>query len=75
MLQEHYNISFEIMSQRFNKDYILVEQGCASIKEQTFLNFHNRNMVIFSKFLDFVMFRTRDLRHNGEKLKKKIPSP
>jgi hypothetical protein len=27
-------------------------------------------MGIFSKFFDFVMFGTRDLRHNGEKLKK-----
>jgi hypothetical protein len=73
MIQVHYDISFEIMSQRFNNDYILVEQGCASIKKnQTFLNFHSRNMVIFSKFLDFVMFGTRDLRHNGTMAKKKI---
>jgi hypothetical protein len=29
-------------------------------------------MVILTKFLDFVMFGTRDLGHNGVKLKKKI---
>jgi hypothetical protein len=29
-------------------------------------------MVIFSKFLDFVMFGTGDLGHNGKKLKQKI---
>jgi hypothetical protein len=29
-------------------------------------------MVILTKFFDFVMFGTRDLGHNGEKLKKKI---
>jgi hypothetical protein len=65
MLQVHYNISFEVKSQRFNND-ILAEQGCASIKKQTFLNFHSRN-VIFSIFWDFVMSETRDLGHNGEK--------
>jgi hypothetical protein len=36
LLQVHYNISFEVMSQRFINDNILVEQGCASIKKQTF---------------------------------------
>jgi hypothetical protein len=29
-------------------------------------------MVILTKFLDFVMFGTGDLGHNGEKLKKNI---
>jgi hypothetical protein len=29
-------------------------------------------MVILTKFLDIVMFATRDLGHNGEKLKKKM---
>jgi hypothetical protein len=28
-------------------------------------------MVVLAKLLDFMMFGTRDLRHNGEKLKKK----
>jgi hypothetical protein len=32
MLQVHYDISFEIMSQIFNN--ILVEQDCASIKQE-----------------------------------------
>ena len=36
LLQVHYNISFEVMSQRFINDNILVEQGCPSIKKQTF---------------------------------------
>jgi hypothetical protein len=36
LLQVHFNISFEVMSQRFIIDNILVEQGCASIKKQTF---------------------------------------
>jgi hypothetical protein len=36
LLQVHYDISFEVMSQRFINDNILVEQGCASIKKQTF---------------------------------------
>jgi hypothetical protein len=36
LLQVHNNISFEGMSQRLNNDNILVEQGCASIKKQTF---------------------------------------
>ena len=35
-LNEMYCISFEVMSQRFINDNILVEQGCASIKKQTF---------------------------------------
>jgi ribosomal protein S19 len=59
------------MSQRLNNDNILVEQGCASIKKtKHFVNFHSRNMVILTKFLDFVMFGTRDLGHNGENFKK-----
>jgi hypothetical protein len=66
----HYNISFEVMSQRFINNNILVEQGCASIKEQTFFDFHSSNMVIFSKFLDFVMFGTGDLGHSGKNKKK-----
>jgi hypothetical protein len=33
LLQVHYNISFEVMSQRLNNDNILVEQGCAGIKK------------------------------------------
>jgi hypothetical protein len=42
MLKVQYNISFEIMSQRFNNDNILVEQlqGSASIKK-------NKNFLIF----------------------------
>jgi hypothetical protein len=60
MLHVHYNIIFEELPQKFNNDNILVEQGCVSIKEQTF---HSRNMLILTKFLYFVMFGTRDLRH------------
>jgi hypothetical protein len=45
------------------------------LKNKHFVNFHSRNIVIFSKFLDLVKFGTRDLGHNGEKLKKKLPSP
>jgi hypothetical protein len=41
------------------------------LKNKHFVNFHSRNMVILTKFLDLVMFGTRDLGHNGEKLKKK----
>jgi hypothetical protein len=37
LLQVHYNISFEVMSQRFINDNILVEQGCASIKKANIL--------------------------------------
>jgi hypothetical protein len=55
------------MSQRLNNDNILVEQGCAGIKNKHFVDFHSRNMVILTKFLDFVMFWTRDLGHNGKK--------
>jgi hypothetical protein len=57
------------MSQRFIDDNILVEQGCASIKNKHFVDFHSRNMVIFSEFLDFVIFGTGDLVQNGEKFK------
>jgi hypothetical protein len=32
MLQVNYNISFEIMSQRFNNNNVLVEQGRAIIE-------------------------------------------
>jgi hypothetical protein len=44
-----------------------LEQGCAvcEIRE-----YHSRNMVISTKFMDFVMFGTRDLGHNGEKFNK-----
>jgi hypothetical protein len=57
-----------IMSQRFNND-ILVEQGCGSI-EKNYSFLISRDMVIFSKFFDFVIFGTRDPRHNGEQFKK-----
>jgi hypothetical protein len=40
------------------------------LKNKHFVDFHSRNMVNFSKFLDFVMFGTGDLGHSGEKLKK-----
>jgi hypothetical protein len=74
LLQVHYN-SFEVMSQRFNNDNILVEQAVLVLKNKHFVDFHSRNMVIFSKLLDFVMSGTGDLGHNGEKVKKKkIPS-
>jgi hypothetical protein len=33
LLQVHYDISFEVMSQRFTNDNIVVEQGCAGIKK------------------------------------------
>jgi hypothetical protein len=72
LLQVHYSISFKVMSQRFINSNILVEQGCASIKKQTFFFFifiAEIRYFFFSKFLDFVMFGTGDLGHNGEKLK------
>jgi hypothetical protein len=31
---------------------------------------NSRNMAILTKFLDFAMFGTRDLGHNGKKLRK-----
>jgi hypothetical protein len=40
------------------------------LKNKHFADFHSRNMVILTKFLDFVMFGTKDLGHNGVKLKK-----
>jgi hypothetical protein len=43
-----------------------LEQGCALCE---ILEFLRRNMAILSKFLDFVMFETRDLGNNGEKFK------
>jgi hypothetical protein len=67
MPQVHYKINFEIVSQRFNDDNIFVEQACADIKNQTFLNFHCRYMVIFNKFLDFVIFERKDLGHISAK--------
>jgi hypothetical protein len=39
MPQVHYNINFEIVSQRFNYDNISLEQACA--------NFENRDLLIF----------------------------
>jgi hypothetical protein len=36
LIHVHYIVSFEVTSQRFINDNILVEQGCASIKKQTF---------------------------------------
>jgi hypothetical protein len=39
MRQVHYNINFEIVSQRFNNDNTLVEHACA--------NFENRDLLIF----------------------------
>jgi hypothetical protein len=57
------------VSQRFNNDNILLEQACANIKKQTFVHFHCKNMVILSKFLDFVMFEAKDLAHINAKLK------
>jgi hypothetical protein len=55
--------NFEIVSQRFTTDNILVEKASANIKKktQTFVNFYCRNMVMFSKFSNFVMFETKDL--------------
>jgi hypothetical protein len=50
---------------------MILEQGCAVYEIS---EFHSRNMVISTKFMDFVMFGTRDLGHSGEKLKKKLPS-
>jgi hypothetical protein len=40
------------------------------LKNKHFVDFHSRNKVILTKFLDFVMFGTRDIGHNGVKLKK-----
>jgi hypothetical protein len=45
------------------------------LKNEHFVDFHSQNMVILTKFLDLVMFGTRDLGNNGVKFKKKIPSP
>jgi hypothetical protein len=64
-----------VISQRFNNDNILVEQGCASIKNKHSVDFHSRNMVILSIFLDFVMFETGDLWHIDEKFNSFLPSP
>jgi hypothetical protein len=36
------------------------------LKNKNFVNFNSRNMVIFTEFLDFVMFGTRDLGHNSD---------
>jgi hypothetical protein len=36
---------------------------------------NSRNMAILTKFLDFAMFGTRDLGHNGKNFLKKLPSP
>jgi hypothetical protein len=33
LIQVHYNISFEVMSQKLNNDNILVEQSCAGIEK------------------------------------------
>jgi hypothetical protein len=44
-----------------------LEQGCAVCE---IWDFHSRNMAILTKFLNFVMFGTRDLGHNGKKFKK-----
>jgi hypothetical protein len=33
LLHVHYTISYEVMSQRFHNNNIVVEQGCVSIKE------------------------------------------
>jgi hypothetical protein len=40
------------------------------LKNKHFVDFHSRNTVILTNFLDFVMFGTRDIGHNGVKLKK-----
>jgi hypothetical protein len=44
------------------------------LKNKHFIDLQSRNMVIFSKFFDFVMFGTGDLGQNGEKFKKNLPS-
>jgi hypothetical protein len=46
---------------------IHLEQGCAVCE---IWEFHSRNMVIWIKFMDFVIFGTTDLGHNGKKFKK-----
>jgi hypothetical protein len=70
MPQVHFNIKFEIVSQRFNNDNILVEQACANIKnKQTFVNFYCINIVAFCKSLDFVMFETKNVMHTSAELK------
>jgi hypothetical protein len=60
MHKVHYNINFEILSQRFTNDNILEEQACA--KKKLFI-------VAISKCLDFVMFESNDLMHISAKLK------
>jgi hypothetical protein len=37
------------------------------LKNKHFVDFHSRNKAILTKFLDFMMFGTRDLGHNGVK--------
>jgi hypothetical protein len=66
----HFNISFEVMSQRLDNDNILVSKAVLVLKNKHFVDFHSRNMVMLTKFFDFVMFGTRDLGHNGVNLKK-----
>ena len=39
------------------------------LKNKHFVDFHSRNMAIFSKFLNFVIFGTGGLGQNGEKFK------
>jgi hypothetical protein len=40
------------------------------LKNKHSVDFHSRNMVILTTFSDFVMFGSRNLGHNGVKLKK-----
>jgi hypothetical protein len=51
-----------------HKDSIMIishwSKAVLVLKKQTFLNFQSRNIVIFSKFFDFVVFGTRDFGHN-----------
>jgi hypothetical protein len=66
-------IIIESLLHYFKTDIIMhLEHGCALCE---IWEFRCRNMVILTKILDFVMFGTRNLRHNDEKLKKKLPSP
>jgi hypothetical protein len=39
------------------------------LKNKHFVDFHSKNILIFSKFLDFVMLGTGDIGQNGEKFK------
>jgi hypothetical protein len=67
LLHKDINIT-ESLWHYFKTNIIMhLEQDCALCE---IWEFHSRNMLILTKFLDFVMFGTRELWHNGEKFEK-----